>query len=160
MNVLGGAVSISYFACSLHHEVCILAVYARYVAPPTNSMSSRARAMAAKTLEWEMQQSFRCKSSTRQAFLKIVSTDNPWKKFLGMFLYAAALYHLHACLVSWTGPQLSTVLDVESPDPLSVCWWQSTSSAAESWGPVHETTACLCQHLYGKATRGILLRFA
>ena len=40
MNVLGGAVSISYRACSLHAEVHILAVFAKYVAPPTKSMST------------------------------------------------------------------------------------------------------------------------
>ena len=37
-----GAVSISDCACSLHAEVCILAVYAKDVAPPTTSMSAPA----------------------------------------------------------------------------------------------------------------------
>ena len=47
-----GAVSISDFTCSLHTEVRILAVYAKYVAPPTKSMSApaiqKARRAAAK----------------------------------------------------------------------------------------------------------------
>ena len=43
-----GAVSISDCACSLHAEVHILAVYAKYVAPPTKSMSAPARRAAAK----------------------------------------------------------------------------------------------------------------
>ena len=55
-NVLGGAVSISYCACSLHAEVRILPVYAKYVAPPTKSMS--ARALAAKMLQRELQRRF------------------------------------------------------------------------------------------------------
>ena len=37
-----GAVSISDCACSLHTEVHILAIYAKYVAPPTKSMSTPA----------------------------------------------------------------------------------------------------------------------
>ena len=37
-----GAVSISDCACSLHAEVHILAIYAKYVAPPTKSMSAPA----------------------------------------------------------------------------------------------------------------------
>ena len=49
-----GAVSISDCACSLHTEVRILAVYAKYVALPTKSMSApaiqKARKVAAKIL--------------------------------------------------------------------------------------------------------------
>ena len=37
-----GAVSLSDCACSLHTEVRILAVYAKYVAPLTKSMSAQA----------------------------------------------------------------------------------------------------------------------
>ena len=37
-----GAVSISDCACSLRAEVRILAVYAKYMAPPTKSMSAPA----------------------------------------------------------------------------------------------------------------------
>ena len=37
-----GAVSISNCTCSLHAEVRILAVYAKYVALPTKSMSAPA----------------------------------------------------------------------------------------------------------------------
>ena len=37
-----GAVSISDYACLLHTEVRILAIYAKYVAPPTKSMSTPA----------------------------------------------------------------------------------------------------------------------
>ena len=37
-----GAISISDYACSLYVEVCILAVYAKYVALPTKSMSAPA----------------------------------------------------------------------------------------------------------------------
>ena len=37
-----GAVSLSDCACSLHTEVRILAIYAKYVAPPTKSMIARA----------------------------------------------------------------------------------------------------------------------
>ena len=47
-----GAVSISDYACSLHAEVRILAVYAKYVALPTKSISApaiqKARRAAAK----------------------------------------------------------------------------------------------------------------
>ena len=64
----------------LHAEVCILAVYAKYVAPPTKSMSW----MAAKTLEREQQLAFQEKR-TRQAFLKIVSTQTRQNNFLGTF---------------------------------------------------------------------------
>ena len=91
-----GAISISYCTCLLHPEVCILSIYAKYAAPPTKSMS--AWAMAAKTLERELKRRFRCKSSTRQAFLKIVSTYSPWKKFLGMF-YMQLRFIICACLV-------------------------------------------------------------
>ena len=37
-----GVVSISDCACSLHAEVRILAVYAKYMAPPTKLMSAPA----------------------------------------------------------------------------------------------------------------------
>ena len=37
-----GVVSISDSACSLHVEVRIIAVYAKYVAPPTKPMSAPA----------------------------------------------------------------------------------------------------------------------
>ena len=37
-----GAVSLSDGACSLHAEVRILAIYAKYVAPPTKSISAQA----------------------------------------------------------------------------------------------------------------------
>ena len=50
-----GEVLISDSACSLHAEVRILAVYAKYVAPPTKSMSApqlskKTRRAAAKIL--------------------------------------------------------------------------------------------------------------
>ena len=79
-----------------------------------------------------------------------------------VFIYAAVLYHLCMCSLS------------HEPDPSFLqCWIQSpqtlfphaggrvhASSSVESWGLVHETTACLCQHLYGKAVQDILLRSA
>ena len=45
-----GAVSISDCACSLYAEVCILAVYAKYMAPPTKSMSTLAIQKARKAV--------------------------------------------------------------------------------------------------------------
>ena len=57
-----GTVSISDCACSLHVEVRILAVYAKYVVPPTKSMSAP-----------KLQRRFRCKRMARQAFLKIIT---------------------------------------------------------------------------------------
>ena len=71
-NALGDVVSISYCARLLHAEVLILAVYAKYVALPTKSMSIQA--MDAKTLERELQRRFQSQSSTRQEFLNIIST--------------------------------------------------------------------------------------
>ena len=56
---------------TLHAEVCIFTIYAKYVAPPTKSMSK----MAVKTLEREQHLAFQWKRTTRQAFLKIVSTQ-------------------------------------------------------------------------------------
>ena len=69
----------------LHAEVRILAVYAKYVAPPTKSVSK----LATRKLELEQQPAFRWKIMTRQAFLKTVSTQSQ-QKFLWMFLHAAS----------------------------------------------------------------------
>ena len=58
-----------------------------YTAPPTKSMSS----LAAKTLEGEKQPTFRWKRTRRQAFLKVVSTQNQRKKCLETLLCAVAM---------------------------------------------------------------------
>ena len=51
-------------------EIHILVIYAKYVAPPTKSMSW----IAAKMLEREQQLAFKWKRAKRQACLEIIST--------------------------------------------------------------------------------------
>ena len=63
---------------TLHAEVCMLTVYAKYVAPPTKSMSS----LATTTLEWEQQSIFQQKRTRRQNVYKLVSTRNRRKNWL------------------------------------------------------------------------------
>ena len=57
-------------------EICILAVYAKYMAPPTKSMSW----MAAETLEQEQQLTFQWKKNKNASVSRDVSTQNQRKK--------------------------------------------------------------------------------
>ena len=63
----------------LHLNICTFALYVKYVAPPTNSISW----MAAKTLEQEQQLTVRWQRTRRHACLEIIVTQNrsDWRRF-------------------------------------------------------------------------------